>query len=73
MLHATGIILGPSSILTIFTGPLEKLSRKIKTHKNLSPENFLVLTGLRNSGNLSDADEHTQISEVVIHNLILRS
>ncbi|OXA42950.1 hypothetical protein Fcan01_22253 [Folsomia candida] len=64
-LHATGTILSPTTILTVFTSPLEKLAKRIKPGRNSGPENFLVGVGLR-SGNLSGhhADKHSQFAEV---------
>jgi len=65
--HATGTIIGPTTILTVFTGGQDKLPKKING-KHSSVQNFegtIAAAGLK-SGSFEDGDEYTQISEVKI-------
>jgi hypothetical protein len=59
---ASGTVIGSSTILTVFTGALDKLPRKIRG-KGHNHGSIIVGVGLK-SGKLEDSDAFSQISEV---------
>lgn len=65
--QAAGIIIGPTTVLTVFSGVHGKLPRKVRGKYTIqNPSNTLIAAGIK-KGNLETADKHAQFTQVKIY------